>query len=1323
MPNKCYDSKSGKEIPCGSTPDFNGYKAKADTYLKRSSFKGSGLTGEVLARNAEKVYNESGVLVPIDLVLTQGQFETNLGTKLKSKNNYWNVGNTDDGSTKNYDSPDDSAYDYMKLIQKDYLQDGKKSVDDLTKNYVNSDGNRYASDPNYEKKLSDQMKYTNSFINKNLAVPSPYLAPNPTNTPVPKTLFNTFSTYENGGTINSQSTDMKKIIKMADGGMLTDEDPKPRKVKAIPTGYNKRGNTNIYDKITNTASSGATQGSGTGTNMDNAAWLDFISKNPNWKSQNNTANQTIDSVYMDDAPAAPQIKPVSAMDGTRVFDNNQQVVGSYQWITRQGDNNLKAAQTSLNDPNQMALYQSTNRNGVPVGEQVTIPANYLSNKALSGYNHLYNPEVIDKAKKFNKIDFQNVVNSVAQSQTMEMGGSIVSKTKNKSGGKMMKYEMGTQDPIDPNDPFGIKKMAGLKFGDSPGVPYRNSEPKVPQTPQTPQTPQYAPAEPVPQSLWHNDAIFGDEFNAGLNDANPTKDFQRAEDFGGSTNLGKIQPADQNKNPNLKNIEWGVTTGLTAVNKILGDIDTKKRERVDLERAVKMTTFNPTYNPYSYGNGSQAIMEDGGSIDGGAETQVLGGGRLEQISDSTVSNPMMEAKGNTHDEGGIDIMHGKNKANIEKNEIVWKDDLDRLHVFGKLKMPGTNETFKTVAKNLAKQESTVDKNKSKALNIINNTDPKDKYAGSAFETAKVMFMSHENEAKEIAMKKQELAGYQSAILNMTTPQTQKAEFGISIPKFATGGVLSPDEANMPPSIKAKFDKAAADVEAALRAKYPGKDFKVVGSGDRAMSTQRGLKGSGASKTSASLHNFSGATDFAIYVDGKLQDGKSNESSAYYNEIAPVAKANGLSTIGSWDKSHVTVVPEGGKSPGGAFKNLLKQYPELVQDKNYQDNFTYLDNLVKTGKADGQEINAWQQLSGKKSTTNAINVDYSKYAKEMKSPGANYTRLGENYFQNDVTQKIPQRGNDVVPFSVEPKPGTTGPQMPYDPNAVQPKAETKATLTYDTPPMTSAGVTIDNTNRKRDMSSPLDIRQVTPEILTLASNQRNPVEQMMYQPDLKQTFDMSYQLGRNENQSTFNQVAKIAGDSGNIDSLYDLAAQKYKGDESYNMAEVQNNAQQKLGVYGQNTDTLNDAKLRNIQAVGVQQDKIAQGKYYQRKELIDSVGSIDNKSLLNTNENKTYNAYGNLFPDYGFDSRGNVTFDRKNAVRWQSGSDNAYLAAHGKSTDSKTITTEDGNGNVKKVSKIDDDLSEFNTIWNSKSLSEPQKKQILSSRGNSIFKGMN
>jgi flagellum-specific peptidoglycan hydrolase FlgJ len=99
----------------------------------------------------------------IKFLLSQAHLESHFGTMgMASKtNSMFNVmafdGTTHDemiNKGHGYKHPDYSIEPYVKLIMKDYL--GKdKTEKDLLVNFINSEGNRYASDPDYESKLSN----------------------------------------------------------------------------------------------------------------------------------------------------------------------------------------------------------------------------------------------------------------------------------------------------------------------------------------------------------------------------------------------------------------------------------------------------------------------------------------------------------------------------------------------------------------------------------------------------------------------------------------------------------------------------------------------------------------------------------------------------------------------------------------------------------------------------------------------------------------------------------------------------------------------------------------------------------------------------------------------------------------------------------------------------------------------------------------------------------------------------------------------------------------------------------------------------------------
>ena len=95
-------------------------------------------------------------------VIAQAQVESSFATKgLGQKmNSAFNVKAYDGKGSKymdKYDHPDDSIEPYIILVKKNYMGDSKTEMD-LMNNYVNFEGKRYATNPDYEEMMLSTYK-------------------------------------------------------------------------------------------------------------------------------------------------------------------------------------------------------------------------------------------------------------------------------------------------------------------------------------------------------------------------------------------------------------------------------------------------------------------------------------------------------------------------------------------------------------------------------------------------------------------------------------------------------------------------------------------------------------------------------------------------------------------------------------------------------------------------------------------------------------------------------------------------------------------------------------------------------------------------------------------------------------------------------------------------------------------------------------------------------------------------------------------------------------------------------------------------------------
>jgi hypothetical protein len=144
---------------------FDVYKEKSQTYLDRECFDGTPITGELLATAAKETYNSTGIVVPFELALSQAQWESGMGRKgLSHDTNPYNVGEFDRGTMLTFKTTEDGVQAYFNLMAKNYLSE--KTVDQLLRNFVDSNGRRYASTKSYEESINETFHYIQRYVEK-----------------------------------------------------------------------------------------------------------------------------------------------------------------------------------------------------------------------------------------------------------------------------------------------------------------------------------------------------------------------------------------------------------------------------------------------------------------------------------------------------------------------------------------------------------------------------------------------------------------------------------------------------------------------------------------------------------------------------------------------------------------------------------------------------------------------------------------------------------------------------------------------------------------------------------------------------------------------------------------------------------------------------------------------------------------------------------------------------------------------------------------------------------------------------------------------------
>lgn len=165
--------------------------------------------------------------------------------------------------------------------------------------------------------------------------------------------------------------------------------------------------------------------------------------------------------------------------------------------------------------------------------------------------------------------------------------------------------------------------------------------------------------------------------------------------------------------------------------------------------------------------------------------------------------------------------------------------------------------------------------------------------------------------------------------------------------------------------------------------------------------------------------------------------------------------------------------------------------------------------------------------------------------------------------------------------------------------------------------------------------LDAAQLAPEMMSLATNQLEPVQAQTFQPLLSQPTSYSLQDQLNEITSATRAAEKMA--AYNPEAAGMIAAQAYNAKNKVLGEQFRMNQAEQQRVTEQNRNVLNDAQLKNLAIFDTQYQRQEQAKSATKQQAIEAMKSIADKVAKNKLENRQLGVMENLY-NYRFNKSG-------------------------------------------------------------------------------------
>jgi len=338
------------------------------------------------------------------------------------------------------------------------------------------------------------------------------------------------------------------------------------------------------------------------------------------------------------------------------------------------------------------------------------------------------------------------------------------------------------------------------------------------------------------------------------------------------------------------------------------------------------------------------------------------------------------------------------------------------------------------------------------------------------------------------------------------------------------------------------------------------------------------------------------------------------------------------------------------------NLIKKVKKTTTKKTEKKSANAMDNIPKqsvdksTGLAGGLTKEKFEQFKKRFPDYPGIDKldpknpkslnDFKTWANNKAKEMGSTARIMDDPITDKNPKGLPIFGNQYFSFNID-KDEEVDPIEEEEILRARVKQPSKGTSTfeeeeegYEIPWWAKVTNSLVPLIRPSDQEG-FDTAQLYPEMFAMATNELEPVPAQFYRPDLNIPYDISFQDQLNANQADYKSAQRMMGY--NPAAQANLNAQKYQANQSVLANQFRANQEMKDRVYSGNRDTLNAAKMANLQIGANQFDKQALARSNTKATTQAALDSIADKYAKNKLENRTLSIYENMY-NYRFGKNG-------------------------------------------------------------------------------------